>query len=231
MIEEEFRKLGPITRPELKVMVVFFLTAILWITRPLLNDHLPGLSDTGIAVMAGLLLFLLPSGRGGGRILNWNSTKELPWGILLLFGGGLSLANAIQSTGLAARIGEGVSGYEGTPSWLIIMAIIACIVFLTSIMSNTATSATFLPILASAAAGLGLQPYMLLAPAAMGASCAFMLPVSTPPNAIVYSSERISIARMSRAGFWMNLIAILLIMGVTYSVLLWVFGMGTGGWR
>ena len=156
LINQQIEKLGPMSDAERKVALVFGATALLWITRPLLSDIVPGLSDAGIAMTAGLVLFLVPTHtETGAHLLNWKEAEELPWGVLILFGGGLSLADAISSTGLATWIGQGVSSYGSWPVLLIILLSVATIVMLTEITSNTATSAAFLPILASAAIGIG----------------------------------------------------------------------------
>ncbi len=229
LIREELGRLGAMSDAEKKVALVFGGTALLWITRPLLTDWVPGLSDAGIAMAAGLVLFLVPTSTGAQRaLLRWEDAEDLPWGVLILFGGGLSLANAISSTGLAAWMGESVAGLGGWPAVLIVLATVALVVFLTEITSNTATTAAFLPILASVAVGVGQSPLLLAAPAALGASCAFMLPVATPPNAIVYGSGRLSIPEMSRAGLWLNLAMIAVVTLLAYTLLLWAFGVELG---
>lgn len=213
----ELERLGPITRPERRVAVVFSLTALAWITRPLLQGLLPGLTDPGIAMTAGLILFLLPAGGRDpeighrGALLDWATARRLPWGVLLLFGGGLSLAAAIRDSGLAAWIGDGMRVLAPLPAPVIVVAVMAVILLLTELTSNTATAAAFLPVLASMADGLGLEPLALLVPATLAASCAFMLPVATPPNAIVYGSGRVTVPQMVRAGAPMNLLFLLLI--------------------
>ncbi|NBB73890.1 MAG: anion transporter, partial [Bacteroidetes bacterium] len=229
LINQQIKRLGPMSDAERKVGLVFAGTALLWVIRPLLSDIAPGLSDAGIAMTAGLVLFLVPTQtERNAHLLNWEEAEGLPWGVLILFGGGLSLADAISTTGLATWIGQGVSSYGGWPVLLIVLLSVATIVFLTEITSNTATSAAFLPILASAAIGIGQNPFLLVIPAAIGASCAFMLPVATPPNAIVYGSGYISIPQMSRAGIWMNLSLILLVTGLAYTLLLATFGIEVG---
>jgi sodium-dependent dicarboxylate transporter 2/3/5 len=229
LINRQIEQLGPMSDAERKVALVFGATALLWITRPLLSDVVPGLSDAGIAMTAGLVLFLVPTHtERGAHLLNWEEAEDLPWGVLILFGGGLSLADAISSTGLATWIGQGVSSYGSWPVLLIVLLSVATIVMLTEITSNTATSAAFLPILASAAIGIGQNPFLLVIPAAIGASCAFMLPVATPPNAIVYGSGYISIPQMSRAGIWMNVTSIVLITVLAYTLLLTAFGVDIG---
>ena len=204
--------LGAMSPAERRVGFIFMLTAGLWLTRPLLDNVVAGLSDTGIALFGALLLFALPVGRGHNArpVLDWPATRRLPWGVLLLFGGGLSLASAIQSTGLAEWLGGGLGRFETAPI-VISLLTVTVIVFLTELTSNTATAAAFLPILASIALGLGENPLLLLVPATIAASCAFMLPVATPPNAIIYGSGQVSLPSMAAAGWRLNLIFIVLI--------------------
>lgn len=229
LINAELNKLGPMAAPEKRVAVVFVITALLWITRPLLSDVIPGLSDAGIAVAAAALLFVIPSGTvEQNRLLTWEQAEKLPWGVLILFGGGLSLASGISETGLAAWIGESVSALETIPLLTLIVAVAAVIIFLTEITSNTATAAAFLPILAGVAIGIGQDPFLLVVPAALAASCAFMLPVATPPNAIVYGSGFVTIPEMSRAGVWLNLLFIGLVTIMAYMLVGVVFGVEIG---
>ena len=213
----ELARLGPMTRGERTVAVVFVATACLWIVRPWIARLLPGTTDTGIALAGGLLLFLLPAGRdprdgAGGRprrVLEWADTIRLPWGVLLLFGGGLSLAAAVADTGLAEWIGTSLHGagfLQAWPAWAVTLVVVTVIVLLTELTSNTATAATFLPVIASIATGLGHDPLRLLLPATLAASCAFMMPVATPPNAIVYGSGSVTVPQMVRAGIWLNLL-------------------------
>jgi len=210
--------LGRLSAPQARVALVFALVALLWIGRPLAARLVPGLSDPGIAVLGALAVFLLPAGDGSGeRLLDWESTRRLPWGVLLLFGGGLSLASAIQSTGLAAWLGGRLAGLAAWPPLALVAAVVAVIVLLTELTSNTATAAAFLPVLASLAVAIGEHPFVLLVPATLAASCAFMLPVATPPNAIVYGSGHVSMAQMARAGLWLNLV-----MAVVVSLLVWL---------
>jgi len=213
-IRAELRGLGSITRGETLTLIVFGLTAILWITRKPLSNAVPaldGLSDAQIAIAAAVLLFAIPvHPKRGVFVLDWKTAVRLPWDVLLLFGGGLSLAAAVRATGLDAWIAESVSGLAGAPDWLVALGVAALVVFLTELTSNTATATVFLPLLAGAAAGLGVDPLVLLVPAAIASSCAFMLPVATPPNAIIFSSGRLSIPQMARAGFVLNLVSIVL---------------------
>lgn len=228
VIDAEWERLGRMTTAEGRVAAVFVLTATLWGTRPLLADLLPGLSDAGIAIGAGLLLFALPAGTEERALLVWEDAEELPWGVLLLFGGGLSLASAISNTGLAAWIGEGVNALRGGPTLLVVLGAVALIVLLTELTSNTATTAAFLPILGAVAVGFGENPFLFAVPAALGASSAFMLPVATPPNAIVYGSGLLSIPEMSRAGVWLNLAFVVLIPLMAYGLLGVAFGVELG---
>lgn len=229
LIHDKLANLGAISNAEKKVAFVFALTAVLWISRPLLTDFIPGLSDAGIAIGAAVLLFIIPVDLANRRfVLSWSEAEQLPWGVLILFGGGLSLASAISSTGLAEWIGQGVGVLGSWPVFLLVGLVVFLIVFLTEMTSNTATTAAFLPILASVAIGLGENPLLLAIPAALGASCAFMLPVATPPNAIVYGSEKITIPEMSKAGFWLNLVFIALLTVGTFFVISYVFGVQPG---
>tara|TARA_R100001143_G_scaffold63605_1_gene73848 strand:+ start:78280 stop:79758 length:1479 start_codon:yes stop_codon:yes gene_type:complete len=229
VITSQLNALGNMSKAEFRVALVFGFTALLWIIRPLLSETIPGLSDAGIAISAGVLLFLIPSGeRKSERILMWENLKELPWGILILFGGGLSLAMAITSSGLATWIGEAVSGLDALPLVILVLLVIAIIVFLTEITSNTATAAAFLPILASSAIGIGQNPMLFVIPAAIAASCAFMLPVATPPNAIIYGSGKVTIPQMAKAGVWLNIIVSIVLTLASYTLFATVFGIEPG---
>lgn len=232
LIEGELKKLGPTSASERRVAWVFALTAGLWIGRPLLDDVLPGalgglasnLSDPGIAIFGALLLFAVPvHWKRGVFALTWDDTARLPWGVLLLFGGGLSLAQAVKETGLAEAMGGALSGLAGWPPVLVTFAAVALIILLTELTSNTATAAAFLPVLAALAAAVGRAPMELLVPATLAASCAFMLPVATPPNAIVYGSGELTVPQMARAGVWLNVI-FAVILTVLASVAGGVFG-------
>lgn len=211
------RDMGPPTRAEITVGAVFAAAALLWITRPLLPD---GLTDPGIAVVAGLALFALPVDGKGTRALDWETAKSIPWGVLLLFGGGLSLAGAIEASGLAAATGGALAGLGHYPDLVVVAAAVTLIVFLTSVATNTAVTAAFLPVLGALAADMGIAPMALLVPAAMAASCAFILPVGTPPNAIVFASGAVSVRDMFRAGIGLNLIAIMLVTLAGYGLAL-----------
>lgn len=225
LIEQEFEELGPMTYAEKVVAGVFVFAALGWVFRRLLVD-VTGLAinDTSIALIAALILFAWPvSKRTGEFILDWKVAKEIPWGILLLFGGGLALAFAFNQTGLAVWIGESVSGLQ-VSTWLLVISVVVTIVYLTEITSNTATTATFLPILGAVAIGLDLDPRMLAVPAAVAASMAFMMPVATPPNAIVFTYEKMRLFDMIKAGFFLNLIAIFVTCSAMYFMAGIVFG-------
>lgn len=224
MIARELQQAGAMQRAEVMVAIVFTTTAVLWMTRPLLEDHIPNISDTGIAIFAAIVMFLLPVDfKRGEFVLRWQDAKKLPWQVLLLFGGGLSLAAGITDTGLADWIGLFFSGLGRLPILVLILCSLLVIIFLTEITSNTATAAAFLPVLASAATALDQDPLLLVIPAAVGASCAFMLPVATPPNAIVYGSGLITIPQMARAGFIFNILMVFIITGMMYLLLGQVF--------
>jgi len=228
-IREALAEMGPMKGPEKAVAAVFGLTAVLWMTRPLVQRLLPGLSDTGVALFGALLLFLIPSDwKRGEFLLDWQHARKLPWGMLLLFGGGLSLAAAVRTTGLAEWIGHRLQHFEALPVVVVVMTVVATIILLTELTSNTATTATFLPIAASVAVGLGENPLLLLLPATFAASCAFMMPVATPPNAIVYGSGHVTIPQMVRAGVWLNVLFLILIGVMAYTLLPWVAGIDLG---
>lgn len=229
LIETGLARLGRMSRGEKWVALVFALTALLWITRPLLEDVLPNLSDAGIAIAGGLLLFVIPVDlKRGVFVHSWASARRLPWGTLLLFGGGLSLASAFVRTELSTWIGETLQAIGFLPVLVVVLIVVGVVVFLTELTSNAATTAAFLPVVAAFAVGIGQNPLLLAVPAVLGASCAFMLPVATPPNAIVYGSGRVPIPQMSKAGILLNLVFLVLITALAYTLLLWVFGVQIG---
>ena len=208
------QELGKFNGAEFKVFVVFVLTAITWMLRTVLDDinGFEGLSDAGIAMISALFLFLLPSGNKEkkGALLEWKDAQEnVPWGLLVLFGGGLSLANAVQATGLAVWMGNLIP--QGISIVLIVVLVVTMIIFLTELTSNMATTATFLPVVAAIAIQSDFNPLLVTAAVALAASCAFMLPVATPPNAIVFGSGLIRVPQMARAGFLINVLGILVV--------------------
>lgn len=226
-IKKQLDALGPISYEEKVVLVIFVLTAFAWITRSyLLNALLPNLDDTIIAIIAALLLFLLPASKAENRpIIHWKEAVKLPWGILLLFGGGLAIAQGFKVSGLAEWIGGQLTLLEGVSLILLLAILIAAVNFLTEITSNLATAAMLLPILAPLALVIDVHPYILMVGATTAASCAFMLPVATPPNAVVFGSGYLTIPDMVKAGIWMNLISIFLLSLIVYFALpyLWNF--------
>lgn len=227
MIRDELAALGPMSKGEKLVALVFVVTASLWIFRPLLSGSIaPWLSDTGIAIAAAIAMFLIPvSTRDRTFVLDWDSANRLPWGVLLLFGGGLAMAGVISSSGLAEWIAESM-GVAGTLPVLVMMILVAgVIIFLTEVTSNTATAAAFLPLLGALAMSQDVSPLLLTVPAAIAASCAFMMPVATPPNAIVFSSGHMKISDMIRAGFALNIMGIVVVTLITYALLGTVFSM------
>ena len=217
--------LGPLSKDELKISVIFGLTALAWIFRKGLDNFelLSGLTDAGIAIISAILLFMIPSSNNKDDLLNWDSSNKLPWGLLILFGGGLSIAAQINSTGLGVWIGEGLSILGTVPPIMLIFFVAALIIFLTEITSNVATTSTFLPVFGAVAIGLGILPVSLTVPVCLAASCAFMLPVATPPNAIVYGSGKFTIATMMKAGFVLNIIGIIVVTLFAYFIAPQVF--------
>ncbi|MCA8976515.1 MAG: DASS family sodium-coupled anion symporter, partial [Planctomycetes bacterium] len=222
LLATERRHLGPMSRAEILVAVVFVAAALAWVLRepkhiggltiPGIQTFLPAVKDSTIAMAAAVALFVIPlSWRRFEFALDWATANRIPWGVIVLFGGGLSMARAMQDTGLAHWIGDSVSALDVLPPWLIMGAVAALFVFLTEVTSNFATATMAMPIMAGAAAGLGLAPLQLMATAALAVSMAFMLPVATPPNAIVFASGYVSIPQMVRAGLWFNLLSIVLV--------------------
>lgn len=212
IIQEEVDELGPITTGEKRTLAVFITTALLWIFRANLVKLLPflSLSDAGIAMLATVVLFVVPvDWHRGIFVLKWSDTEKLPWGILLLFGGGLSLAGALSDTGIIDMIGDSFSGVDRA-SFLIILGLTAVSLYLTEIMSNVALVTIFLPVVGAIALGTGIDLLQVAIPVTLASSCAFMLPMSTPPNAIVFASGYITVPNMVRAGFILNIIAIAL---------------------
>jgi sodium-dependent dicarboxylate transporter 2/3/5 len=232
LFRSQLDDLGPVSRGEKIVLVVFVTTALAWVLREPLDGAfgedvavIGSLSDTGIGIAAAVVLFLVPvDWRHGVFTLDWATARKLPWGVLLLFGGGLSLAAAVGDSGLDAYIGEQVAGLGGLPLVLLVGGVVVAILLLTELTSNTATAATFLPILGGVAVGLDIAPLALVIPAALAASCAFMMPVATPPNAIVFGSGHLTLPQMVRAGIWLNTIGVVLVVGLTLTVGRAVFG-------
>ena len=208
------KELGKASAAERRIGIVFACVVFGWMTRPWLASWLPieGVSDPAIVMTAAFLLFLLPSaGRNSARILNWSMTRELPWAILILFGGGLSLAAQVSETGLAHWLGMSLVPLGAFGITAVVVGIVVLVIFMTELTSNLATTATLLPVLAALALELGTNPVILTVPVALAASYAFMLPVATPPNAIVYGAGRITIPQMAKAGLLLNLFGVILL--------------------
>ncbi len=229
VIAIERSRLGAFSKQERAVAIIFSLTALGWVTQPFLVQFFPLITDTGIALLGGLALFMTPvSIRRGQFLMNWETAKKAPWDVFLLFGGGLSLASAIEAHGVAAWLGTMFDGAGAIPIILLVAAVCGLILMLTELTSNTATAATFLPVIAAVAITIGENPLLLLIPAAMAANCAFMLPVGTPPNAIVFGSGRISLPQMAKAGWWLNVSFVVLIVAMVYVLGPIVFGIEQG---
>ncbi len=246
-IKRQLQALGRISYEEKTVLVVFAATAIAWIGRSPLQNFIKStyesievyqsttiaqIDDTIIAIIAGIVLFLLPISSSPSNadkekraLITWEEAVKLPWGILLLFGGGLALAQGFKVSGLAVWIGNQMTLLEGVSLILLLLILVASVNFLTEITSNLATTAMILPVLASMAVVIDVHPYVLMVGATVAASCAFMLPVATPPNAVVFGSGYLTIPDMVKAGIWMNLLSIVLLTLITFFVLpyLWNF--------
>jgi solute carrier family 13 (sodium-dependent dicarboxylate transporter), member 2/3/5 len=218
MLHAERQRLGPMARAERITAAVFILMAAGWIMRepksfgavtiPGIATFAPGIDDAAIAIAGALLLFLAPAGPASTRVLEWEDTRNLPWGVLLLFGGGLSLARAFEASGLAGSIAQVVGALGAAPTWLLLLGAGALILALSELASNTAVAAMAMPILAATAVGIGVAPLPLMAAGALASSCAFMLPVGTPPNAVVFATGYIGIRQMAATGVWLNLLAL-----------------------
>ena len=234
LIDSQIAELGPMSRGEKVVLAVFAGAAFFWIVPGLLSNFgavaeaapwLGTFDDTVIAIAAGIVLFLVPADRRGSMTLDWrDAEKGLPWGVLLLFGGGLSLAAAVAASGLDQWFGQQVGGLGVLPIVVLLLVVVTIVLLLTEITSNTATAATFIPILGGVAVGIGVDPTTLLIPAALAATCAFMLPVGTPPNAIVFATGTVKITEMVRGGAVLNVMGVVLI--TFFTVVIGPFALG-----
>lgn len=238
LIRRERAALGPINRGEWTTAIVFGVVSALWIARPWLTQiefdgmqPLRGLTDGGIALLGALSLFLLPGGRTEGPseergpvppTMDWKTAEGLPWGVLLLFGGGLSLAAALETNGVAAFLAAKFSVLSGAPTLLVVVLLALAIVVLSELASNTAIAATMMPLMAALAPALGMSPYSLIFTAGLAASCGFMLPVATPPNAIVFGSGRVPLSSMYKAGSILDLMGVALVTLAAYTVVTWL---------
>ncbi|MDQ8165551.1 MAG: DASS family sodium-coupled anion symporter [Gemmatimonadota bacterium] len=229
LITEEKGQLGPLSRGEKIVMAVFALTTTGWVLQPLIARTLPLVSDTTIAMTGALLLFFTPvDWRRGQFTMDWESTRNLPWEVLLLFGGGLSLAANIEKHGLSVYLGSLTGSLDGLPMLALLCVVCFGILMLTELTSNTATAATFLPITAAIAISLGQNPLLFLIPTALAANCSYMMPVGTPPNAIVFGSGRVPLPQMARAGMLLNIALVPIIIGLVLLIAPLVFGVQIG---
>ncbi len=231
MIDAELRSIGKVGIGEWNTLVVFLITVGLWLFRPFLTgieiewsgvtyQPLAKLSDTVIAMTSAMLLYLLPVNFSTRTFtMDWEQTARMPWGILFLFGGGLSLAAAVQANGVAEFIGSQTRTFSNISPLLLVLLVTTGVALLTELTSNAATTASLVPVLAALAPGFGVHPYLLIFPATIAASCAFMLPVATPPNAIVFGSGRITMPQMVRAGIALNVVAIFLVTALTWFVI------------
>ena len=226
-VRDQRNALGPVTAPEARAAMVFGVVAFFWVARVPLQlaaeaggwDYpwLMAVGDMGIAIAGAIVMFLVPAGDGQKRaILKWNEAVKLPWGVLILFGGGISLGQAVTRTGLSTFIGDQLSALSVLPPIFFIAVVVALVIFLTELTSNVATMTTLAPILGALAAAIGAAPSSLLAPAAVAASCAFMLPVATAPNAIIYATDKVPIGQMIKRGVRVNLIGIVVITAIGF---------------
>ena len=227
LIRDELAQLGRITREERWVLAVFLLVAGTWILRGFVA--IPGLefvNDSSVALAGALLLFIIPSDfKKGEFLLDWQTAVKIPWEIIILFGGGFALAQGFMESGLTQWVVQQLGILQGVPLIALILAVGLVVIFLTELTSNTATATLVIPVMGTLAEAVGVHPYALMVTVAIGASYAFMLPVATPPNAIVFSSRCVTIPQMARTGFWLNLIAVVLITLFVFIVLPWFWGL------
>ncbi|MFW5950155.1 MAG: SLC13 family permease [archaeon] len=218
VIQTQRDELGDVSRGERRVLIVFTLVAAGWLLRPfVLQPLFPAITDTIVAIVGGVLLFVVPVDfETRTFLLDWSDATRLPWGVLLLLGAGFSLANGFRESGLDTVIARGLAGITGVPVVVLLLVIATVVVFLTEVTSNTATATVFMPIMISLGVTLGESPLLLMATAALAASMAFMLPVATPPNAVVFGSGYVTIPQMSRIGLWLNLLGIVAVVLLTY---------------
>ncbi|GAB3692784.1 SLC13 family permease [Corynebacterium nasicanis] len=236
LIQDEITTLGAMSTAERRIAAIFLTAIFFWVFVPFIADipavaetlpFLGTINDSQVAVAAAIACFLTPSGRSVGErrtLLVWADSKEVPWGLLLLFGGGLSLSAMFTATGLSEWIGAQVEGLSSMPSWVIIVAVMIVSLGLTELTSNTATAAAFFPIFGAVAVGAGVDPLLMTFVVTLAVCSAFMLPVATPSNAVAFGSGQVTIKQMVRAGFWLNFVALGLILVVIYTLVPLVFG-------
>lgn len=238
LIRTELAKLGRLTTPERRVGAVFLMAIFFWVAVPFIAEipvvaqvapFLGSISDTQVAMAAAIACFLVPSNKrsenlGSSALLGWSSARDIPWGLLLLFGGGLSLSAMFTKTGLSSWIGDQVGALVGLPPIVIILIAAVVGLGLTELTSNTATAAAFFPIMGAVAVGIGMDPLLMTIVMTLAVCSAYMLPVATPSNAVAFGSGEVSIKQMVRAGVWLNVISLVLIVAVVYTLLPLVFG-------
>lgn len=226
LIEGKLHSIGKLSKGEKAVLAIFSLTAFGWIFRAQLNNLLPSpvLNDTIIAMTGGILMFITPINPQKEKfVLQWKDTEKLPWGILILFGGGMCLAQAMEKVEIIQLIGDAVAAYKGVSVWIIILLLITIVIFMTELMSNVALATIMIPVVIGIGNGLNIEPLMLAIPITLASSCAFTMPISTPPNAIVFSSGHIKMKEMMRAGILLNIISIFVILIVALTLVRWLF--------
>ncbi|MGP5049012.1 SLC13 family permease [Glutamicibacter ardleyensis] len=233
LIRAELTKLGTMSTSERRVAAIFLVAIFCWVALPFIAKipaiaqsmpFLGEISDTQVAMGAAIACFLVPAGKSAGPLLKWESARDIPWGLLLLFGGGLSLSAMFTSTGLSKWIGDQVSTLGDLPPILVLLVAALVGLGLTELTSNTATAAAFFPIMGAVAVGVGVDPLLMIIVMTLAVCSAYMLPVATPSNAVAFGSGEVSIRQMVRAGVWLNLISMVLIVGVIYTLVPWVFG-------
>ncbi len=225
-IQEELKKLGPLSKKEIIVLSIFLLTIFLWISRIQINKMIPelNLTDTSISMIGAMLMFCFALDfKKGVFILEWDDTKRLPWGILILFGGGLALASALSQAGIIDLIGDSISGQSKASLFVITIMLITVMLFMTELMSNVALTAIFIPVVAGIATGFDSSILQMCIPVAMASSCAFMLPMATPPNAIVFASGYIKVYQMARVGIILNVLSIIMLIVFTKLIIPFIF--------
>jgi solute carrier family 13 (sodium-dependent dicarboxylate transporter), member 2/3/5 len=230
MISDQLAALGPMSRGERTVAAIVAVTAFLWVFRPPIERVTGiGLNDASIAILGALAMFVIPvEPKKGIFALSGEWAAKLPWGVVVLFGGGLSLAAGIRGSGLADWIGGEAGGLASLPTVLVVLSVVVLMILLTELTSNTATTSTFLPIVAAIAIGIGESPLLLVFPTVLAASCAFMMPVATPPNAVVFASGYIRIGQLIRGGILVNLVGLCVTMLIAYTIVRLVFGIELG---
>jgi sodium-dependent dicarboxylate transporter 2/3/5 len=224
VIHEQIAALGPMSRQEKRILIVFALVVATWLFRGLLTQ-IPALSqitDSSVAILGALLLFVIPADLSKGQfLLDWKTAVRIPWDIIILFGGGFALASGFASSGLTEWLGQQLTLLQGANLVLLVFAVVLLVIFMTEVTSNTATASLLLPVMSGFALAANVAPLALMAGAALSASFAFMLPVATPPNAIVFASRQVTIPQMARVGIWLNLIGSVLITLFITLVLPW----------